>query len=401
MRQDVTAILCGDLNMLRCFVKGGIPTLLVSSDPRDIAFHSKYCHEKGVIANPLSEPDKTVQDLVELGQKFSERPVLYYGDDNMLLLISRNRERLNKYFRFLLPEPDLVEDLVDKTRFASLANRLEFPTPKTVFSHQVETTKDVGKYLSLPCILKPNLRVGWFEFQPNIDANGKPKKVLRANNFVELENQLTKMRQFTKDFIVQEYVRGGDDCIYSFHSYFNKNSEVLSHYVGRKIRTYPKDSGISTYLELVNEPEIVRLGLEILKKLKFVGIVKIDFKKDINSNQFYILEVNPRFNLWNYLGTVCGVNLPQVAYMDLLGEGCQNQQGYKTGIKWLSFGNDLRAFIRDYHKDGDLTWWQWLLSYRGPKVYDIFSWQDPYPFVFSLMDYSKALCRQLTNGIFK
>lgn len=390
-----TAVLCGDLNMLRCFVKSEVPVIVVSSDPHDVTFHSRYCQHKKVIANTLSEPDKAVHDLIELGSKFSEKPVLFYGDDAMLLLVSRNRERLSKYYRFLLPEVDLVEDLVDKTRFANLASRFGFPAPKMVLSRQVKSAKEIMNYLSTPCVLKPNLRVGWFESKTIMNDGGKPQKVLRANNSDELDIQFTKMLQFTEDFVIQEYIPGGDDCIYSFHAYFNQYSEMLSYYVGRKIRTYPKDSGVSTYLELVNEPEVVKLGLEILKKLKFVGVVKIDFKKDINSNLFYLLEINPRFNLWNYLGTFCGVNLPQVAYRDLLGIASKTQDDYRTGVKWLSFGDDLRAFVREYRHNGELSLLGLVRSYKCKKIYDIFSWDDPYPFILTFAQYSKTFFKQL------
>lgn len=398
MKQNVTAVLCGDLNMLRCFTGLGIPTFVVSSNPDDFTFHSRYCHQKRVIADPQIEPDKTVQDLVELGQMFRERPVLLYSNDTMLLLISRNREFLGKYYRFLLPERDLIENLVDKTRFASLADSLGFPVPKTILSRQIRAAEEAKEYISLPCILKPNFHIGWFESRLILEEGGKPQKVLRANNFDELNDRYNKMKQFTDDFIIQEYIPGGADSIYSFHAYFDRHSEALAYYVGRKIRTYPKDSGKSTYLELVKEPEVVRLGVDILNRLKFVGSAKIDFKKDVETNRFYVLEINPRFTLWNYLGAVCGVNLPYVAYLDLVGETCKPQKDYRTGIKWLSFGNDLRAFIRDYRRNGDLSWGRWLRSYGSQKIYDTFSWRDPYPFVLLLLNYSKALFRRLAKG---
>jgi len=395
------AVLCGDLNMLRCFAKTDIPTVLVSSDPKNVTFYSRHCRHKKVIANPLSEPDKTILDLVALGQQCSEKPVLFYGDDTLLLLVSRNRKLLEKYYRFLLPDPDLVEALVDKTRFASLANRLGLPVPKTLLPQQVKTAEEIGQHLSLPCILKPDLRVGWFESETIRDEGRMPRKMLRADTLIELTRLLKEMQLFTKNFVIQEYIAGGDDCIFSFHAYVNDHSEVLAYFVGRKIRTYPRDSGVSTYLELVEEPEVVRLGLDILRKLNCVGVVKIDFKKNVNRDRFYLLEVNPRFNLWSYLGAVCGVNLPQVAYADLLGETCKPQEGYQTGVKWLSFGNDLRTFIREYRKNGDLSWGRWLLSYRGRKIYDVFSWDDPYPFVLCLLNYAKMLFRRLLSGAAK
>ena len=52
----------------------------------------------------------------------------------------------------------------------------------------------------------------------------------------------------------------------------------------------------------------------MLERLAFVGVVKLDYKRDPRTGRFYLLEVNPRFNLWNHLGAAAGVNLPLLAY---------------------------------------------------------------------------------------
>jgi D-aspartate ligase len=400
----VPAVIWGDMNLLRASVGVQAPKVVLSTDPKDITFRSRYCWQKKVIANPLLEPAAAVRGLIELGETFLEKPVLFYDNDLMLLLISRNREQLSKYYRFLMPEPKMVESLVDKVRFTRLAETAQLPVARTITSLQAKTAEEALKQLRLPCVLKPNLRIGWFESQA-IQDQKKPQKVLRANDPDEFFRLYNKIKQFCDDFVMQEYIPGGDNCIYSFHAYYNKHSEPLAFFVGRKIRTYPKDIGMSTCLELAKEPEVVRLGLDILKKLNFVGPVKLDFKKDATTNQFHLMEINARFTLWSYLGAVCGINLLKVAYADFVGEQCQLQNNYRTGVKWLSFGNDLRSFIRDYHKSGDLSWARWLLSYKGKKIYDVFSWSDPYPFIISMINYLKAVCRRfswkLSKGVAK
>src|SRR5205809_5774388 len=141
----VAAVLLTDLNLLRCFAGLGVPTVVGSSDASDVTFSSRYCRHKEVIA-PVSDPERALHDLLAVGRKFPHRPVLFYGDDATLLLVSRNREHLARYYRFLLPEPDLVEDLVDKTRFARLASRLALPVPRTVVSRALKTPEDVGAH---------------------------------------------------------------------------------------------------------------------------------------------------------------------------------------------------------------------------------------------------------------
>jgi predicted ATP-grasp superfamily ATP-dependent carboligase len=197
--------------------------------------------------------------------------------------------------------------------------------------------------------------------------------------------------------VVQEYIPGGDDSIYSFHTYFDRNSNPLAYFVGRKIRDYPREFGQSTYLELTKNKEVVSLGLDLLKRIGYIGLAKIDFKQDARTGQFYILEINPRATLWNYMGAASGINLLMIAYNDILGEKTDLPTDYRTDIRWLSFEADLKGFLRDYHKDGDLTWGQWLLSYWSRKVYAVFCWKDPAPFLAYGWFYAKALFKRLTK----
>jgi D-aspartate ligase len=393
----------GGLNLLRCLTDKKLLVFYLSPSANDCALYSRYSQRGRVIADVKTHPEKTIADLIafslQLQQEFARKPVLFYGDDAMLLLLSRQRERLAPYYDFMMPEAAVIESLVDKAIFSTLTAQHQLPVPQTVLSSQVYGAADILNRLSLPCILKPNNHVGWFESEAIEQEGGQPQKMLRANTEEELQRLYLRIHQFTDDFVVQEYIPGGDDCIYSFHAYYNRASQPLAYYVGRKIRTYPKDSGVSTYIELVKEPAVVALGLEILAKLKLVGPVKIDFKKDAVRGQYFMLEINPRFNLWNYLGTECGINLLHIAYADLAGLPLELPKDYRTGVRWLSFGDDLRGFLRSYHRAGELSWFDWLRSLRGQKIYDYFAWRDPYPFFKYILGYvQKGIGNRLTKA---
>jgi predicted ATP-grasp superfamily ATP-dependent carboligase len=362
-----------------------IPTVTVSTDPEDLTFASRHVEERAVIADPASQPERTVEDLVELGRKIGGRPVLYYGTDSMLLCVSRNREALAPHFRFMLPPAERVEEIVDKTRFVSLAARLGLPVPATLASREIRSADDALERVSLPAVLKPRNHIGWFRSEAIQEEGGRRMKALLAENPAEFRHRYEQMRRFSDDFVVQAYVPGGDDAIMSFHAYLDARGEPLAHYAGKKIRTYPAGSGESTYLELVEDEDVTRVGLEVVRALELIGVVKLDFKRDPRTGNLYLLEVNPRFNLWNHLGAVSGVNLPLVAYADLTGLPPPRVGPLKTGVRWLAFESDLRAFLNDYGPAGELSLPGWLRSYAGPKIYDIFAWDDPWPATLGIL----------------
>lgn len=381
----VPIVVCSGLTVLWCFAPSDAHIVVASSQRKNIAFSSKYCKQKAIIADPTLFPREAILDLIALSKGFSEKPVLYYGDDIYLLFISRHRAELSAYYQFSLPDEALLEDLTSKSRFALLSKRMDLPTPKTILSQEIQSAEDALRFISFPCTFKPHSHIGWAQSPLIKDDLGKPYKAIRADNPDQFRDVYHKLKAFTPDFVIQEYIEGDANAIYSFHAYLNRQSEPLAYYVGQKIRTYPIDAGESTFIELVNEPEVVRIGMEILKKIKFVGIVKIDFKKDAIRNRFYVLELNARYNLWNYLGAHCGINLPMLSYYDIIGDtthlpAAPLQKNYKTGIRWLCFIDDLHAF-RDLQKAGKITLTEWLSSYFSPIVCNVFKWNDPIPFL--------------------
>ena len=386
------AVILGDLNLLRCFADTDLRAVVATSDAENPTLHSRYCAQSKMIASPQKNPARAAEDLIDLAKTFTAKPALFYGNDANLLLVSRHRDELLPHYHFRLPPADLIEDLVIKTRFAALATKHDLPVPKSFLSTDFASSHAALQQLTLPVILKPNSRVGWLESDVIKSEGGKPQKVLRADSPDQFHQAWSAISRFSPDFILQQYIPGGDDCIYSFHAYYDANSNCLAHYVGRKIRTYPKDSGVSTYVELVKEPRVVALGKEILAKLNFTGVAKIDFKLDGRTNRFYLLEINPRFNLWNRLAAACGINLATICYNDLLEVPQQLPHDYRAGVRWLSLIDDARSFIRDYHPDG-LSWTKYLASFRGPKVYDVFSWRDPVPFIVDNSRYLRSFVR--------
>jgi D-aspartate ligase len=386
------AVLLGDLNMARCFAGSGITTILASSDPHEPALRSRYVHERVLIA-PLENEEQALSDLSAIGRAHPQRPTLFYGTDTQLRFIARHRDRLEALFRFRMPPTALVERMVDKSRFSELAEDFGIPVPRTLSSHELGRADDVMRRLPGPWLIKPNVHDGWFRHQGLLREG--PKKALKAETASDFRRLYAAVREHTSEFVVQSYVPGGEDEVHSFHVYVDDSCTVLGHFVGKKIRTYPREAGVSTYLELVDVPGVADLGFQIVRALGMVGPLKIDLKRDPRTGRFYVLELNARYNLWHYLGSACGVNLPVLAHADLIGARPEPVRATRTGVRWLSFGDDLRSFLRSYRRSGELDFRTWIRSLSGPKVHDVFAWKDPLPALVNAWNYARAVGARL------
>jgi len=397
---DSRAVLVGGLSMLRSFAGLKIPTVVISRYTRDVGRYSRYCNDwRTTFLNSDWNEPYFLETLIGIANEGPDMPVLYYGDDPMLRFILNHRDTLQAHYRFTMPDSEILEACYDKIKFSALADQHALPTPKTLTSAVNPDTNLIANQIGFPCVIKPATCTGWSDSKSIRLASKGPQKVLVANDAAECKFALDAMQRYSGNFVIQEYIPGGEENIYSFHTYVPKSGNVELWYVGKKIRTFPAIAGESAYVELVNNPDLATLGFETVEKLKLRGPVKIDFKKDPRTNEFMILEINLRYNLWNHLGTYCGINLPLAAYRDNNELPQPAAKPYRIGVGWLHFGRDLRSFATDYYPNRQLSIRAWLASLCRPKVCYIFSWKDPLPFMMHSLGSLRRLPQKLFGGV--
>jgi hypothetical protein len=89
-----------------------------------------------------------------------------------------------------------------------------------------------------------------------------------------------------------------------------------------------------------------------------------------------------------------------VAYQYLVHGRRSAPRGYGTRFRWLCFPLDRRAF-RELAARGELGAVRWLWSLvQAPKVYELFAWGDPMPFVrHGMARVRAALVRRMSRWL--
>jgi predicted ATP-grasp superfamily ATP-dependent carboligase len=187
--------------------------------------------------------------------------------------------------------------------------------------------------------------------------------------------------QHHRSLTFQEYIPGGDDDLWSYHGFADDQGHVLASFVGRKVRTYPTRTGESAFIEMAEDASLEAEGREVAVRCPLKGPFKMDFKRDPRDGRWHLLEVNARYNLWHYLGAANGVNIPRAAYEYLVDgrRGTPARAGMR--YRWLALGLDFKAY-REMAARGEITMARWLASIASSrKVYDMFAWSDPGPWL--------------------
>ncbi|HET9452514.1 MAG TPA: hypothetical protein VFO83_16610 [Aggregicoccus sp.] len=391
------ACVLGDLDLIHCLGLARIPVVPAVLDPRDPAVHSR--HARGFLHIPSlrGDPAELVKALCSFASRQERKPVLFYQQDSSLLALSRHRNELRACYRLMLPDAELVEDTVDKGRFTALAARHRLPVPETLL---LEPGGDVAGQLQrwdrFPAILKPAQRSGWFESALSRTFSER-QKALPLQRRADLEALIPALLAHQQPLLLQACVEGGEDRILSYHAYVRPGGERVAEFTGRKVRTWSRTNGLSTCVETTDDGEVRELGRDLLSRLRFHGVVKIDFKRDARTEQLFLLEMNPRFNLWHYPGAVAGVNLPQLVYQDLLEPGSARGGRARPGVRYVALASDFFAF-REYRAAGELSMLAWLRSVAGAHVYRELTLDDPVTSAYQCLELAgRALSRASGN----
>jgi D-aspartate ligase len=360
---------------IRCAVAVG------STNP---ARYSRYVDAVVDRLDPWAEPQAYVDRLVGWAAAQSVPPVLYYPTDADLLMVSRYRDRLQEVFTVLIPDSGLVEDLVQKQRFHELADRVALPVPP---SQHVPAGADppAPGSVGFPAIVKPvvHTTVGPFA--------GRRAKAVRVESAAALDGLLRQTRRSGTGCIVQSLVPGPESRIESYHAFVDDDGGTVDEFTGKKIRTLPAEYGESTAVTVGRLPDVLEAGRAVLAAVGFrSGVAKVDFKRGPDG-RLWLLEVNPRFNLWHNPGAAANVNLPALVHAYLTGHRPRHERPFRTGVTWCDLRGDRRA-----SRAADVTTTTWLRFAAGATTRDLGGWSDPMPLLRGVV--WPALRRRLAPG---
>ncbi len=361
------------LGVLRTLAEKKIPIILLDNE-QCIGRFSRFKKQYFKSPSPHDE-GAYVNFLIDLAKK--ERIhgwVVFPNSDAAVYVLSRYKADLEEFYRVSTPRWEVIQNVYVKERTYQLAEKWGIPIPRTYYPKGLPELEKLK--LEFPVVIKPSIRDHFYE---------KTKiKALRVNN----KEQLIKGYQSVcrvidpSEILVQEYIPGGPKNLYSFCPFF-KDGKVLTSIMGRRSRQHPMEFGhASTFVELVNIPELKSIAEKFLGLIGFYGIGEVEFMQDPRDGQYKLLEMNPRVWGWHSLAIAAGVNLPYLLYQDMVGEKIEIPPSPKE-MKWVRLTTDIPTVIMEIVK-GRMKVGEYLKSMRGKKEEAVFSVSDPLPFVMEM-----------------
>lgn len=377
-------LVCGThfngLGVIRAFGEVGIPVYAIDT-VRGFGSLSRYA-KFWKCPDPSTSERKFIDFLIERSKQFEHRPLLFPTMDSWATAASKHKTALLRHFHVMTADWEIIRLVIKKDEFFRWAQQRKYPVPKTYLNLD-EINKD-----AFPIVAKPAFRY--------ISSNSKCNKYIsEMSNRLRLTdlNTIEDFNEFCGQygellphFIFQEKVMGMANRMYSVGIYADKNSELLAIFTGRKVRGLPPDIGDCLVGQSEPLPELVELTRKLVRDLRYTGVAEVEFKKDARTEEYKLIEINPRSWSWIGITPACGVNIPLIAYNDvILEQKCFSQSQCNAGeVKWIRLVDDLMACMRWNRKLGfpeeALKFGTWFNSLKGRRIIAEFDRSDPLPF---------------------
>jgi D-aspartate ligase len=361
------------LTAARCLGREGISVRGFDIGAGRAGFRSRYCTAQ-VCPDPLEQPDELVRFLRQQAGDRPEKIVVLPTSDLFFLFLSRHRAQLADRFLMSLPAEDVAESVVNKRGLYELAAANDTPFPQSSFPGTYEEAVAVKDSLRYPAFIKPYWGHQW---RRHFGGGHKGFKVHSPDEFL---SRFQEVLASGHSALVQSYITSPDDNLFSLSLYVSQAGEVLAAFPRRQVRQYPPNSGTVSLAISEHNPGLVANGAHFCRSIGYRGIAGLEYKRDAEDNQYKLLDFNPRLMLSDALTAYCGINLPLMQYLDLTGQAPAPRRETTRGVKWLESIADFKAF-RQYHERGELTVKDWLRSVWGARVFALFAWDDPLPFL--------------------
>jgi predicted ATP-grasp superfamily ATP-dependent carboligase len=367
----------GDLNLVRSLGEQGVHVIVLSEYEDVPAGRSRHCRELVVVPGYTTTPHLLLQALQLLRQRLGEMPVVFPSADPDLKALAQIAGSLHGVAVSTIFDPDMVCVLSDKLKFNDLVLRTGLPVPRTYAPTSHADLEEISEQAQFPLIVKPSNPAAWH--RPGIPLSISIAKAILVESPHALSELGLKLLVHTNEFLVQEYIPGGDEEHFDVHAYIDRDGRATASYCGRKWRIYPPHAGSGCFVESTQEPELEALALGILARVGYRGIANINFKRHAVTGDFKLMEINPRVSQWQILTTRSGVNLPWIAYRDVCGLSPAAPPTRRYGLFYVNGIADLRA-LRIYRREGLWTVLGWLRTLLRPNlIHQLSQWQDPRP----------------------
>jgi len=381
------------LTTVRSLARQGIEVHVAPFDFTSPALKSRYIAEIHWLPYYLGDGAEWLSRLKGILDQRDFRLIIPC-DERALLPLHRHREELAPLCRLALPDDNALDVFYDKQKTRETARSLEIPVAQGRLIAPTDTVQSILAEARLPLVIKPRR-----SYDPtDLYARGRVA-------IVENEAALADILPSTRDgsYFFEAFFPGQGGGL----SVLAHQGRVLQAFEHRRVH----ERGGSGYYRVSAplSPPLLDAVERIVAALDYTGVAMFEFKIDLETSNWILLEVNAR--PWGSmpLPVGLGVDFPYDWYR-LLVDGVETPtHSYKVGIHARNLVPDLRASFADARDRGLQLWrlapfflrtaWEYHRVLTGREFHDVLVWDDPRPGLSEFNELLQGVKRRLLGRL--
>jgi D-aspartate ligase len=282
--------------------------------------------------------------------------------------LSRYKDRIKMLgTKCAIPDYSIFIKAHDKEKLMEICEMNGIPHPRTA-NPAKSSIELASEYVGFPLLIKPNISSG-----------------ARGISFVRTKDKLEILYKHVIEkygaCTFQEYVNHSG-VYYNVMLYRTRAGQFANSVVTKILRYFPIKGGTSSFCISINQPELLKQCMKLLDALDWHGFADIDIIKDEVSQDYKIIEINPRIPASINAAAISGINFPEIILKDTVNLEIP-KYSYESDMELRYLAMDVLWFIFSSNRFSCSPSW---FKFFGRKLYyQDGSLSDPLPMVAGIL----------------
>lgn len=313
-----------------------------------------------------------------------DSPIVIPVREEDVYVLSKYKDTFEDHCSAIVPSFDVLRTVYDRLRLIEIAESAGVPVPETRLLTDVD---DWDREL----IVKSRWNLLSNEFVDSCP----PDELSRVKKLIHLEpgkqpdsdGICEELRHVP---IAQEFIPREDEYMFAA---LCDHGVPLATFQHRQIRGNSYRGGGGVYRESVYDPELESVALRLLDHLNWNGLACIEYVKDANTDEFVLMEINPR--MWQSLSATVrmGADFPYYYWLHATDRSEKIDPQYVIGVGCHYLRGEIEYLMSVLREDSPLiepppvpcALWEFASSVVEQPNFDYLCRDDPLPLVDELV----------------
>ena len=362
----------------RSLVRAGHEVHVASFRAGSLAGASRGVRSHRLREDAMERPEEFAAAVAGLALRVGAEVLLPMTDASAIAVL-RRLGGTRPSFRLPMPGLDAFTLASDKAKLLPLAEQAGLAVPEsTLVPSRSSAGRQALDHLA-PGVLKPHRSIAV------VGTGLRRQSVVPFGTPAEGAALLQSLPDEAFPLLVQRRVTGSGVGFFALRW----NGALVATFAHRRIREVPPSGGVSVCREAIAMPQaLAAAGARLLAALEWEGVAMVECKHDPVSDQYYVIEVNPRFWGSLQLAIDAGVDFPRLLVECAAGGSPPAVTSYRTGVRsrW-GWGELDYVYLRTKLRPpgtaplsallraaGEVLPWSW----QRDRL-EVLRWSDPLP----------------------